>query len=86
MKRNLLIILLAACILLSGCVSASYKGAHYTRIGDQSMSGFSVKYEDPNGVTITVKFDSQESEGKLQIEGLINAINALILQLGGANG
>ena len=54
--------------------SVTIREIEYNRLGDQQLSGLSVEKTEPNGVVIKVAVESQKSEGKLQIEGVIAAI------------
>lgn len=55
----------------------------YGRLGDQSLQGLRASRSEPNGVTIEIALESQVSEGKLQIEGIILALAELAANLTG---
>lgn len=92
MKRICLIfVLIAIAILFIACSRAIQKeyqivdgkaviknNIEYNRIGDQKLTGLTLTKEEPNGVKVTVGLETQVSEGKLQIEGLVAAIGEII--------
>ena len=89
--KNVLLVLLLAGLLIGGCArvlqkeytvvegkSLIVRTLEYDRIGDQKLSGLVAEKTEPNGVTIKVAVENQESEGKLQIEGVIAAIGEIL--------
>lgn len=93
-KLILVIVLIAMALCLYACSRAMQKEydivdgksvlkneIEYNRVGDQKLSGLSLHKVEPNGVEITVGLDTQESEGKLQIEGVLAALAEVIASL-----
>jgi len=57
----------------------------YRRFGDQKVSGLTATKNTPDGTQVSLAFEQQESEGKLQIEALVSALGeALAPWLGGS--
>lgn len=94
MKKMILALMLVLIVFTIGCARAIQKEytivdgkslivaeIEYDRIGDQAMSGLTLTKREPNGVEISVGLETQVSEGKLQIEGVIAALAEVIASL-----
>ena len=71
MKKGLC--LLAFLAVVHGCVSLKYQGVEYFRMGDQHIKGLAVYRVLPDGSSIKIILESQDSEAT----ALNNAINVL---------
>lgn len=58
----------------------------YNRFGDQTLTGLEAERTEPNGVSIKIALETQKSEGKLQIEGLVSAIGEVVSAWMGVDG